>query len=109
MTERHAAIHATCALGACALLRKFTVDLKPVIDPFRDGPALGQLGCIFKKAGYLAHAAPPSLISMSGVGTDTFAELRDRPSARLYSWGKTFTNLGNKSSQYSRIHFPSGL
>src|SRR5437879_8625407 len=41
MTEWHATIHATGALRTNTVLGKLTVDLKPIVDPFRDRPAVG--------------------------------------------------------------------
>ena len=58
VAKRHAAIHATRALGLNFLVGKILVNLEPVVDTFGDRAALRKLARVFEEARDFTHARP---------------------------------------------------
>jgi hypothetical protein len=55
MAERHAAVHATRALGLNFLIGKVLVNLEPIVDAFRDRTPLGKFARVFQEASSFTH------------------------------------------------------
>jgi hypothetical protein len=58
LAERHAAIHAACALLAKFFFGEILVNFEPVVDPFGDGPARSKFARVIHEAGRLTQVAP---------------------------------------------------
>ena len=59
VAERDAAVHAPGGLGAEVLDGERLVDLVPVLQPHRHGPAGRQLPLVLEEAGRVTHERPP--------------------------------------------------
>src|ERR1035438_3176427 len=103
VAERNPAIHAASGLAAQVRLGERAIDFKPVLDALGRRAAFGHFARILHEPGGFSHV--DSVIKSTGgkdrwrywlgpAGYATAVVSRWMPRTRLYSCGKTLTNLG---------------
>src|SRR5260370_8851629 len=109
MTEGHAAIHAARALGANFFLRKFVVDLKPVIDSLNHWTAQWNFSRVLQEPGDFSHEPPlPARagrrLALDAPGHREFSRLRQALELRGHAYIRAGTP--SRTSAASAASFP---